>query len=448
MELTDLAAKETTTLVERLGRDIADLTGRLAIAAAADRDAAVERVAADARTAADALRAEIDNRTADLAAVSASLADAHAEVAQLRGDVEQLRASMQEAETASAAMAGQFGEVRGQLEQARAQLEEARRSHAALAGERAEALASLDREMAARTVAETELQDLREIIQEHERARVEIEARLEAVAERDNVAAALLDGLTSSFATLASATTIPDVLTTLVEQLAAEFPRIALFRPKGNRLEGQQQIGFDLSTDISKVVMPLGLDSLPSRAAASGHIESLTGAEVAGGNMAPFGGSPTCAVALPVVVQGETLAVVYADDWGNDRQDTPAERLARIKYCDAMLQHAVALLLRLSNELKTLAELRAYAGSLLNEIQQMYVADVAAEKSGDELRRRLEANIEYARSIFATRVSLECPDAATLLEEEIAVTIDREAGGPFGRDLEAIAAHAPAKMRA
>lgn len=491
MELTELATKETAALIGRVERDIADLTGRLAIAAAADRDAAVERVAAEARAAAEVLRAEIAGRTADLATVTASLADAHTDVAQLRADAEDLRGALRKAEglteaaqrelkTAQGELKTAHGELKtaqtelktahGELKTAQAELKtsqgglkaaqdqvsafqrelaEARSRYAQLQAERSEAVAARDKETAARTLAETGLQDLREVILEHERARLEIEARLEAAADRDNVASALLDGLLNGFTTLGTATTIPDILTTLVEQLAAEFPRIALFRPKGNRLEGQHQIGFDLKTDITKVVMPLGLDSLPSRAAASGHIESLSGPDVATGNTAPFGGSPTCAIALPVVVQGETLAVVYADDWGNDRQDTPAERAARIKYCDAMLQHAVALLMRLTNELKTMAELRAYAASLLNEIQQMYVADVTAEKTGDDLRRRLQANIEYARSIFATRVALECPEAGPLIEDEIASAIEREEGSPFGRDLEKVAgSRAQEKRRA
>ena len=115
----------------------------------------------------------------------------------------------------------------------------------------------------------------------------------------------------------------------------------------------------------------------------------------------------------------------------------PANARPAIKYCEAMQQHAVALLMRLTNELKTMAELRAYAGSLLNEIQQMYLADVQAEKTAAELRRRLQANVEYARSIFATRVALECPDAARLIEDEIAAALQREDSGAFGRDLKA-----------
>ena len=248
----------------------------------------------------------------------------------------------------------------------------------------------------------------------------------------------LLDGLLGGFEALAGATSISDVLATLVEQLAAEFPRVALFKVNGNRLQGEHQIGFDLKRDIAKLVMPLGMDSLLTRAASSGRVEQMSGEELADGSRAPFTGSPTIALALPVAAGGETLAVVYADDSGQ-RDAEQGGHQSRAKFAEALLQHAVALLMRLTAELKTRAELRAYAASLLNEIDQMYVADAKAGKSGEELRHRLKANVEYARSIYGSRVAFECPDAATLIDDQIAMRIDAGRKEPFGRDLAAVA---------
>ena len=506
MELSEVAAKETSALVEHVERDLAELTKRLTAAAEAERKASVAKATAEARAAADAERkAAVDKVTADVrtaaeaerkaavakatadartaaeaerkAAVAKATADARAaaeaerkaavdkvtaeidkvtaeidkvttearnatgalraELAERTADIAARTAALADARTEGDGLRAALESVEALLATARTDLIESRRLNEQAEASRDEALAARDKETAARATAETDLQDLRDVIGEHERTRMELEARLDGAAQRDVSAASLLDGLVSGFSTLATATTIPDILTTLVEQLAAEFPRVALFRPKANRLEGQHQIGFDLSHDITKVVMPLTLDSLLTRAATSGHLESMAGGALAEGSHVPFGGSPMCAVALPLVVQGETLGVLYADDSGSDRQDSPSERAARIKYCEAMQQHAVALLMRLSNELKTMAELRAYAASLLNEIQEMYLADVQAEKTAAELRRRLQANVEYARSIFATRVALECPDAARLIEDEIAAALQREDSGAFGRDLKA-----------
>ena len=100
-----------------------------------------------------------------------------------------------------------------------------------------------------------------------------------------------------------------------------------------------------------------------------------------------------------------------------------------------MQHHAVALLLRMANELKMRAELQTYARSLLHELQQMYLADEQAGKQGEDLVSRLKGNLEYARSIFDSRVALEGADSAALLDDEVASLVEAEAETPFGRDL-------------
>ena len=52
-----------------------------------------------------------------------------------------------------------------------------------------------------------------------------------------------------------SASAIGDALDGLVEGLATEYSRIALFDVHTDRLQGRHQRGFDLASDISKVVM-------------------------------------------------------------------------------------------------------------------------------------------------------------------------------------------------
>jgi hypothetical protein len=280
--------------------------------------------------------------------------------------------------------------------------------------------------------------------EEHDRVVRSLQAKLHAQATKgeksgaDGGSLALLDELLGSFEALSSATTIADVLTTLTEQLAADFCRVALFRVKGNRLEGEHQIGIDLPADIAKVVMPLGMDSFLTRAASSGDLLRLTGEELADNSRAPFAGSPTCALALPIVVNGETMAVVYMDDWGqaeNDRAPVDLERTARV--ADALRQHTVALLTRLTSELKSLAELKSYAMLLLKEMEDMYNADVEAGQTGETLLSLLRSNLEYARSIYASRVTNESPDAASLLEDQISTVIDTHAESRFARDLAA-----------
>ena len=86
----------------------------------------------------------------------------------------------------------------------------------------------------------------------------------------------------------------------------------------------------------------------------------------------PFGGSPTFALAMPIVVDAESIAIVYADDFAEPRQESRNDEDVNAKFAEALRQHTVALLMRLTTELKAMAELRAYAASLLSEIEQMY----------------------------------------------------------------------------
>jgi len=244
----------------------------------------------------------------------------------------------------------------------------------------------------------------------------------------------VLDGLIGAFDALSTATTISDVLATLSEQLAAEFPRVALFRVKGNRLEGAHQIGFDLTNDIGKVIIPLAMDSLLTRAVTSGTTERLSGDALDASGL-PFGGSPSFGLAMPIVVDSETIALVYADDFAEPRQESRNSDDLNVKFAEALRHHTVALLMRLTTELKTMAELRAYAGSLLTEIEQMYHSDVEAGKEGEELRRRMLANLDYARSIYNNRAQFESPAAAALLDAQVLAMVDAHQDSAFGRDL-------------
>ena len=252
---------------------------------------------------------------------------------------------------------------------------------------------------------------------------------------------ALLDASARAVDDLAAATSVNDLLAALVQQLAGEFSRVALFRTKANRLEGEHQVGFDLTTDVTKLVIPLSVDSLITRAVSSGSIQHLTGSELEGQH-APFGGSPTNALALPIAFQGETLAVVYADSDQSASERGVSGHEASAGFATLLVRTTTVLLMRLSQELKTLNELREYAAMLLQEAQEMYAADMEADKSDEERRSRLKDTIECARQLYAQRASMEGPAAALLLDDRIAAAIESEPLTPFGKDLEAIAGHA------
>jgi hypothetical protein len=479
MDFRELAAKETAELVARLTK-----------AASAAADQAAKQATDEGQKTADGIRAELQGAVKQKMALTASLKEAQAQADSLRGE---LKAAIERGEVASRQLGEarksneKFEKERGELvaardEQSRARaaaevelkksreaLDAARAETASVARKLEQADADRSRFEEAASIAHSESQaaeaKLAAVTQlltqsaarvtaleraQHDHARVvrDLEAKLNsataapAAAGGSGTAApiASLDDLLAGFQALGSATTISDVLTTLVEQLAAQYPRVALFRVKKSHLQGEHQIGFDLNHDIAKVMIPLGMDSLLARAASAGTIQRLSAEELKDSSRAPFSGSPSSAIAVPVVVSGETLGIVYADDAGAPRHKrTPEAEATSARIAEAMQQHAIALLMRMTNELKLRAELQSYARSLLRELEQMYSADLQAEKPAEELRGRLKGNLDYARSIFDSRVALEGGDAAQLLDDELAALVETEGSTPFARDLAAAA---------
>ena len=480
-------------------RDVDELVKRLTKAAAAEADARLKHLSAEARKITDALRAELADVIGEKDALGISLKDARAQLETLRGQLaaEQKQAQSTLKELAEANVArkdltdayaskereladahaskqkelaqataardkeasarstaeGEVQSLKGQLETARkdakraaadaeASVAEKRKAEVALSAANSQAQAAEAKLSAVTTLFKTSAARVQALEREQEQqaARMrELEAGVHAPAEIDTeispvVSTGILDGLLGAFDALSAATTIGDVLATLGEQLAAEFPRVALFRVKGNRLEGTHQIGFDLTNDIGKVIIPLAMDSLLTRAVTSGRMERLSGDAIDTSGL-PFGGSPTFALAMPVVVDAESIAIVYADDFSEPRQESRNDEDVNAKFAEALRQHTIALLMRLTTELKAMAELRAYAASLLNEIEQMYQSDVAAGKQGEELQKRLHANLDYARSIYSNRAQFESPSAGALLDAQVAGMAEAHGDNAFGRDL-------------
>ena len=379
----------------------------------------------DARAQADGLRVEL----ADAATQADALGQ---ELEQARDAAERLDAERSDLTKARDAEKLARTSAEGDLRKTAALLEKTRGEVAALAGtleaavedktaaEDAAGVAQSQAQAAdAKLAAVTELLKthaarvklLERTQQEHERTIKELQSRKQNAPGADTARASVsvFEDLLGAFEALGGATTISDVLTTMVEHMATGFSRVALFRVKSNHLQGEHQIGFDLQTDISKVIIPLGMDSVLTKAAASGEIERLSAEELAEGNRVPFSGKPSCAIALPVAAAGETLAIVYADDSGATlgERGSDVALLLRLHFANAMRQHAVSVLTRMKAELKALAELRTYAASLLQEIEAMYIADTAAGTSGQDLQARLKVHLDYARSIYANRASLE-----------------------------------------
>jgi chromosome segregation ATPase len=443
-EMVQADLSEAQAKIESLRADLQKETER-AEAADRDLDAAIEahaqvdaarveaeatgRQHAQARAAAEKDLAEVrgllDASVAQAARLGMQLDANIAENRTLSADLTAAHAELDAARTQREAIAAQLEASRGRVQT----LERNQQAHEDHVRQLESSLnAALEAEATARELASSVNVDNSETLAEMSALRGDI-GRL----------GSLFDTSARAVDQLATATSIGDLLAELVQQLSVEFSRVALFRVKANRLEGEHQVGFDLTTDVSKLVIPLSVDSLITRAAASATLEHLTGSELEDSSRVPFGGSPTAALALPIVFQGETLAVVYADsdlpvsDRGTATQD------ASVGFAKLMVRTTSVLLMRLSQELKTLNELREYAAMLLQEAEEMYRADTQADRSEEERRARLKDTIECARQLYAQRAALEGSAAAALLDDRIAAAAQVEPATPFSRDLAAIA---------
>ncbi len=241
-----------------------------------------------------------------------------------------------------------------------------------------------------------------------------------------------LDRLRACSDVLADASTADELFAALVTVFASEFSRVALFSVKHNRLEGIRQVGFEAQPDMSQLLIPRTLDSLLTRAAVSGHIETLAGGELDDASGSPFGGTPGSVWAIPIEVDGTAVAVIYADDSDQARTEFGNLEL-RTKFADLLSKHAGSALARLPAASHESPDLREYAGRLVSELESMYAADVSMGRKKDELRNRLRDNLECARRMYAERIASETGAVATLLEEHLAVTA--KSGTDFAKEL-------------
>ncbi len=516
--------------------EVARLAERLAAEAAKAADAAREEARRQAQVTVDELKATIETRTAENAALTDSLSRMQAQVdglhAKLREQagltdaaraecsraeeaVKRTEAARRDVESVLEKTRSEYELIKGQLQAAREMLEGARAESSKLSAQRDAGAAQNEKLSAALSAVTTELQDTKtqnkELVarakasaaeidklqrenDDHHVARSTLEARLEKStenaatlqkradeAEREvkrlrgdvqrateasaqatraleenevragrllseqsdrirqhagGFLATALDRLFAMYQVADNAATMEQVLAAIVDAVATQFPRVALFRVHDKRLEGVRQTGFDLNADISQVLIPRTLDSLVTQAVGSGHVETRSGKKVAETSGMPFTGTPQYALAVPIIVDGEALAVVYADDSGQTEREFAREEL-RVTFAQLVQRQVVPLLARLVAEAKVIAELDQYAGLLVKELQQTYDAELKAGGNASEADRRkdLRDNLEYARQMYAQRAAAEGPKAAPLFEQKLLGIVEAHSDTPFARDI-------------
>jgi hypothetical protein len=199
----------------------------------------------------------------------------------------------------------------------------------------------------------------------------------------------LIDRLATVFERIGACTSIEDVLLAAAPGLTADFNRVAVFTTE-------------------------------RRVAQLGEVTPLLDAD-----------SPS-AIVLPIVVRGQKAAtIVVADEMhanGEGRQ-----------LAEVMRRYVTLALDRLTIELRTVNELRAYAQMLVDEVEYVFNADTIANLGLSERRERLTENLRCARQLYAQRVTLEGPAARSVLDEVLSQMLDAKGDSPFGRELADVA---------
>jgi hypothetical protein len=451
--------------------EVKTLVDRMTELATKEIEAAVERTRAEGQAALDKVQTALTAETGQVSSLRAALKEEGKQAETLRNTLKNETENANALRSALKAEQDQTTALKHQLANAgtaKAVAEAARKTAEATSQREAAEKAALQHE---KTSMEKELKDARRQleslrsesaaakrdsaarIQSLEGANAELEARLGEIEVALDTAvdqsrtvrehaiklvAQPFDRLRAAFQRLTTATEIEEVLGILIDALAGEFARVAAFRVNGNRLEGMHQIGFDLDSDISKVAVPLTLESPLTDAARSGRVKGLTAAELTDSGRSLFGGAPTFVLALPVAAGDEMLAVLYADDSDQPVNDfATADR--RVKFAEVLLWYAVPLLTRLAAEDTTLSEYREYAHHLVKELESVYAADVAAGLPHQDIKTRVQQNLDYARRVFGHRVEAKGSRAAGLLAREVAAMVRAKISTPFAADLAAAA---------
>lgn len=289
-----------------------------------------------------------------------------------------------------------------------------------------------------------------------ENARVEWEARLEALRHELTAAhdverqadLAQADVLVRAIRALDDAGSLSEVLDRLVRSSAEVAGRAAVLLIRGDQLTGWAHEGFPPdATPARDIVLPLDSAGLISDAVRERALRSTGGPDGRRPDDVPHPftpGSPDrVGLALPLTVDGRDVAVVYADDAAASERTVPS---AWPEQVEVLARHAArcleALTARQAFRIRAGAATHAsngrqdeeaaerYARLLISEIKLYHEPQVEEGRRMGDLLKRLRPQIERARSLYEERVPIEVRARADFFERELVRTL---AGGDAAR---------------
>ncbi len=323
--------------------------------------------------------------------------------------------------------------IRNEAEQAAAV--ERERVMAELDGERQRAAAELEAERqradAERRDAERQLADARSAFDaERDRLEREVRSRKPAGVEAESVLRAMRS--------IDAARSLSDALTSLVRGAAQHAPRVALFIVNGTRFD--EWSASDVA-QLSHEPVDFGHSGLLGMAVTRGSRVSVPGDAATAPSFAILADG-RAATAVPLVVDGRAVAVLYADEGAS--ADDP-ERHGWADAVELLARHAAACLAHLTavRSLQVLhggngkrrasaappdeeQSARRYAKLLVSEIKLYNEGAVRVGRERRDLLQRLKAEIDRARRLYEERVSPTVAARGAYFQQELIQTL---AGG-------------------
>jgi hypothetical protein len=254
---------------------------------------------------------------------------------------------------------------------------------------------------------------------------------LVAHATERNAQLAMVDRLFGAMRSMDAAKSLTDVLTILVQSAAAEASRAAIFVSNGEHLQGHKSVGF--SADIAAQRVPARGTSLFAKAVE--RREAVASSQEAGLEAPAFASLPAgrAAIAVPIAIGGEPVAVLYADDGGATDQIAPASWPEVVQMLGS---HAASCLAHLTAA-RTAQAMRVggnaasedegsakrYARLLVSEIKLYNEAAVRVGRENRDLLNRLGPEIERARRLYEERVPASSGQQSSYFEQELIQTL-------------------------
>jgi GAF domain len=263
------------------------------------------------------------------------------------------------------------------------------------------------------------------------------------VAERQ-AQLAIVERLLAGIRSMDAGRSLTDVLTALLTSAAAEAPRVALFVVHGSELRAWKAEGF--GRELASLQIGSNEEGLLGDVLR--RAEPVVTADDAGPTPPPFAELPpdSAAIAVPLFVGAQPVAILYADDGAESGRATPAawpeaiQILAR--HASVNLAHLTAAraaeAMRRSLAPASAAPVarqsapirgedgnsaRRYARLLVSEIKLYNEAAVRIGRQKRDLLERLKPEIDRARHLYEQRISSSVDSRGALFHQELVQTL-------------------------